>query len=282
MSTLQGYAVMAQIIMTLGTWAGTELGGFSQLQSADECMAQLQDDFMLDDAELQTAQPNCISEASGAETADIVVSDRAAGLAINQEPAVNVAMSDDKLDQLYQKAKASSAAQPELRHQLVSHIHTAQGVMERLTATSACGLAHPAVALTQRQDGLNNSLVRLVSFVENPLAKRAKPAQTAASASDAVDQPTPFAKPKPRSRKRTLTEELAGRVGNKENASAASNSQPVQVAAQAAAKAPSAKRKPRLQRCMECKACLNRAVGKQGCERNKAVRLAEQSSSVPA
>ena len=171
--------------MALGTWAGTELGGFSQLQSADGCMAQLQDDFMLDDAELQTAQPNCTSEASGAETADIVVSNRAAGFAISQEPAVNVAMSDDKLDQLYQKAKATSAAQPELQHQLVSHIHTAQG------------LAHPAVALTQRQDGLNNSLVRLVSFVENPLAKRAKPAQTAASASDAVDQPAPFAKPKP-------------------------------------------------------------------------------------
>ena len=65
----------------------------------------------------------------------------------------------------------------------------AEGTIDRMAATSACGLAHPAAAapLTQRQDGLNNSLVRLVSFVENPLARRAKP--TADRLPDAADQP---------------------------------------------------------------------------------------------
>ena len=44
-----------EIIMALGTWAGTDLGGFEQLQSGDESMAQLQDSIMLD-TELEGAQ----------------------------------------------------------------------------------------------------------------------------------------------------------------------------------------------------------------------------------
>ncbi|KAL3145170.1 hypothetical protein ABBQ38_001769 [Trebouxia sp. C0009 RCD-2024] len=55
---------------------------------------------------------------------------------------------------------------------------------------------------------------------------------------------------------------------------------PLQVAVEAAAKPAPAKCQPRQQRCMECKACLNRATGKQGCERNKAKRLAEQNGAV--
>ena len=88
----------------------------------------------------------------------------------------------------------------------------------------------------------------------------------------------------PKSKKRTFTQQLADKVGNKENASAASNSKPaqlpLQVALEAAAKPAPAKRQPRQQRCMEYKACLNRATGKQGCERNKTKRLAEQSGPV--
>ena len=55
---------------------------------------------------------------------------------------------------------------------------------------------------------------------------------------------------------------------------------PLQVVVEAAAKPAPTKRQTRQQRCMECKACLNRAIGKQGCERNKAKRLAEKSSAV--
>ncbi|KAL3158253.1 hypothetical protein ABBQ38_010504 [Trebouxia sp. C0009 RCD-2024] len=184
-----------EIILALGTWAGTELGGLAQLQS-DECMAQLKDSFMLDDAEpAEAAQPDSTGTAAETEPAGKVVNDSSEAPAINAEPDVNAAMSDDKLDELYQMLKSSSAAQPELRHQLVTHMRLAKGVMERLTADSACGLTYPAATLTQRQDGLNNSLVRLASFVENPLAKRAKPAQAAESQADAVDQPAPFAKP---------------------------------------------------------------------------------------
>ncbi|KAL3130609.1 hypothetical protein ABBQ38_008003 [Trebouxia sp. C0009 RCD-2024] len=273
-----------EIILALGTWAGTELGGLAQLQS-DECMAQLKDNFMLDDTEpAEAAQPDSTSTAADTKPAGKVVNDSSEAPAINAEPDVNAAISDDKLDELYQMLKSSSAAQPELRHQLATHMRLAKGVMERLTADSACSLTYPAATLTQRQDGLNNSLVRLASFVENPLAKRAKPAQAAESQADAVDQLAPFAKPKPKSKKRTFAQQLADKVGNKENTSAASNSQPaqlpLQVAVEAAAKPAPAKRQPRQQRCMECKACLNRATGKQGCERNKAKRLAEQNGAV--
>ena len=124
--------------------------------------------------------------------------------------------------------------------------------------------------------------------MENPLARRSKPAKAANSALDAASQPAQFAKPIPKSKKRTLTQELANRV---ENSYSCCNSQPAQVAADAiaqpvqvgvdaAAKPILAKRQ--LPRCMECKACLNRATGKQACEKNKAQRLAKQSSTVAA
>lgn len=96
-------------------------------------------------------------------------------------------MSDDKLDELYQMVKSSSAAQPELRHQLVTHMLLAKGVMARLTADSACRLTYTAVTLTESQDGLNNSLVRSASCVDNPLAKQAKPAQAAESRAEGIN-----------------------------------------------------------------------------------------------
>ena len=215
-------------LMALGTWAGTKLGGLEQLQLADDAMTQLKDNFMLNDAEVEEAQPDSTGEAADTETADKVdstaaVADISEVLAI-KEPA-EVAMSDDKLEELFQGLKSDTAAQPAMRHQLVSYMRMARGTVDRMAATSACGLNHPAAAapLTQRQAGLNNSLVRLVSFVENPLARHAKPAKAAGSISDAADQPAPFVKPQTKSKKRILTQELADRVGNKENASSASN-----------------------------------------------------------
>ncbi|KAL3131167.1 hypothetical protein ABBQ38_000471 [Trebouxia sp. C0009 RCD-2024] len=105
-----------EIIRALGTWAGTELGGLAQLQS-DECMAQLKDNFMLDDAEpAEAAQPDSTGTAADTEPAGKVVNDSSEAPAINAEPDPNAAMSDDKLDELYQMLKSSSAAQPELRH----------------------------------------------------------------------------------------------------------------------------------------------------------------------
>ena len=119
-------------------------------------MAQLQDSFMLDDTELEGAQADRACEAANTETADKVgstaaVADSSDVLAIDKEPAVHVAMSDNKLDELYQGLKSTSAAQPELRYQLVSQLQIARGIMERLAATSACGLAHPTAAPTMRQ-----------------------------------------------------------------------------------------------------------------------------------
>ena len=283
-----------EIIMALGTWSGTELGGLEQLQSSDDAMTQLKDNFMLDDTEVEEAQ---LGETADTETADkadstAAVADSSEAPAISKEPA-EVAMSDDQLEEFFHRLKSATAAQPAMRNQLVSYMRMAEGTIDSMAAASACGLAHPAAAapLTQRQDGLNNSLVRLVSFVENPLARRSKPAKAADSALDAAGQPAQFAKPKPKSKKRTLTQELADRVGNKENSSSCSNSQPAQMAADAVAQpvqvgvdaaAKPVPAKHRLPRCMECKACLNRATGKQACEKNKAQRLAEQSSTVAA
>lgn len=190
-----------EIIKALGTWAGTALGGSEQLQSEADSIEQLKEVFMPADDE-----PAELDNAS--DTADMVsaaaASNSSDALVVTKEPDVNVATSDDKLDELYQKLKSSTAAAPELRHHLVSQLHVAVGIVERLQSTSACGLAHPAAAtLTQKQEGLNNSLVRLVSFVENPVGKRGKPAQAASSKADSVDAPAHFATTQPKSKSRT-------------------------------------------------------------------------------
>ena len=59
-----------EIIMALGTWAGIELSGLEQLQSTDDAMAQLKDNFMLSDTEVEEAQPDSTGNAAEAETAD--------------------------------------------------------------------------------------------------------------------------------------------------------------------------------------------------------------------
>ena len=56
-----------EIIMALGTWAGTELGGLNQLQSTDDAMAQLKDNFMLSDAEVGKAQPDSTGKVAETE-----------------------------------------------------------------------------------------------------------------------------------------------------------------------------------------------------------------------
>ena len=58
------------IIMALGTWAGTEMGGLDQLQSTDDAMAQLKDNFMLSDAEVEKAHSDSTGKAAETETAD--------------------------------------------------------------------------------------------------------------------------------------------------------------------------------------------------------------------
>ena len=160
---------------------------------------------MLDDTEVEEARSDNSGKAAHTETADkadstAAAADSSEALAISQEPA-EVAVSDDKLEEFFHRLKSTTAAQPARRHRLVSYMRMAEGTIDSMAAASACGLAHPAAAapLTQRQDGLNNSLVRLVSFVENPLARRSKPAKAAGSASDAAGQPAPRAKPKPKS-----------------------------------------------------------------------------------
>ena len=74
------------------------------------------------------------------------------GEAAGTKTAANASMSDDQLDELFQRLKTLSAGQPELRHCLVRHMLLAEEAIEGLTATS---LAHPSAAAatsTKRQD----------------------------------------------------------------------------------------------------------------------------------
>lgn len=71
-------------------------------------MAQLKDNFMLDDAEpAEATQPDSTGIAADTEPAGKVVNDSSEALAINAEPNVKAAMSNDKLDELYQMLKSA-------------------------------------------------------------------------------------------------------------------------------------------------------------------------------
>ena len=104
-------------------------------------MAQLKDDFTSDDdfAQLRIvrrkAQVDSIGEAAGTET------------------AANVLLSDDQLDELFQRLKTLTAGQPKLRQYLVSQMLLAEEAIERL---NTIGLTCPSVAatLTERQDNI--------------------------------------------------------------------------------------------------------------------------------
>ena len=94
-----------------------------------------------------------LSQAADIVDSTAAVADCSEVLAIRKAPAV----SDDKLEELFQGLKSDTAAQPAMWHQLVSCMRMARGTVDRMAATSACGLNHPAAAapLTQRQDGLS-------------------------------------------------------------------------------------------------------------------------------
>ena len=176
---------------------------------------------------MRQLQYACFS--SGIKAADIkaaaTVATTAANSATTNSAGASAAMSDAQVDELYQAVKHSTAAAPELRHHLVSHLRQAQGTAQRLQASNDCGTAHPAAKLTQRQDGLGNSIVRMVSFVESSAPKRPKgTGAAAAKGTDAADKAVPFPKPKPRSKKRTLAQTLADKVKDKENVSVVSTS----------------------------------------------------------
>jgi len=115
-----------------------------------------------------------------------------------------------------------------------------------------------------------------------------------ASTDSAEPHAAPFKQPAPKRRKQTFTQQLqklADRDRDKENSSVAGNVQAAQPAVNTAEpagadKAPeplqaSAKQRSgaRLTRCGQCKTCLNKKTGKQGCLRNKEIRQHKSTSA---
>jgi len=125
-----------EIILALGTWAGTEMGGFKQLENdlPADSLEQLEEDFSLAAAtgteEDDTAAANDGRDTAGRSTAAAV-----------RKPSNT---SDDALDALYSNLKASTQHAPELRQHLCSQLRQAQGCIETIKACNSTGVAHPA------------------------------------------------------------------------------------------------------------------------------------------
>ena len=122
------------------TWAGTKLGGFERLTSDQETMTQLQEDFMLTDELDAEGAGEAAATASAVNATEEMRATAAdsAGTHNTSLPGRNAAMPDAQLDELYHTVKLSTAAAPELRHHLVSHLRQAQGTAQRLQASNDC------------------------------------------------------------------------------------------------------------------------------------------------
>ena len=143
--------------------------------------------------------------------------------------------SDDALDALYSNLKANTQHAPELRQYLCSQLRQAQGCIETIKACNSTGVAHPAEALIQKQDGLKNSTVRLKNFTEAGLqrGRKAKALPLGANTDSAESQAAPFKQPAPKRRKQTFTQQLqkpADRDRDKKNSSVAGSVQAAEPA----------------------------------------------------
>ena len=76
----------------------------------------------------------------------------------------------------------------------------AKGCLETIKACNSKGIAHPAEALMQKQDGLRNSTVRLKDFTEAALqrGRNSEAAVEHANTDSDQPQPAPFEQPTPK------------------------------------------------------------------------------------
>ncbi|DBA87979.1 TPA: hypothetical protein ACH3X1_004962 [Trebouxia sp. C0004] len=112
----------------IGYVAGTEMGGFKQLENdlPADSLEQLEEDFLL-------------AAATGTEEDDTAAANDSTDLAAAARKPSNT--SNDALDALYSNLKATTQHAPELRQHLCSQLCQAQSCLETIKACNSTGVA---------------------------------------------------------------------------------------------------------------------------------------------
>ncbi len=249
------------IVLALGTWAGSNRGGVKQLLQRDsseqvyDSFRQLTECFQLEDEAQEHEKVQASSSRQDSSRAP-----RSDG---TDEEAI-LAHVRKLLEQTKDK--------PDMRGILASKLNQAEASINQVTARNLPDLSYPAAAIDKVKDGLPDSRVRLKSFVEAGHRSNYRGNRTASTDVSGLPPAVPFSKPKPDSKKRTFRQVLqAAPKPDQENNSAAANQavntdpdHQIQKQSKPAAQ-------PKARRCGTCKTCLN-PRGKKGCLTNAAAK----------
>ena len=288
------------IVLFLGTWAGSSRGGMQRLlQRSDtdaqpDSWTQLTENLQLEHEAQQHEQ-----DASCTTSMQLASAGPSASQLSKTSDADMLAQFNKLLDQ--------SRGNADLRNILLNKLNQAEGSFQQLASRSLAGLSQPAQAIGKVQDGLNDSTVRLKSALEGLIKGQRKSKEPAARIDVSSLPPVaPLPKPQPSRKKRSFAQLLSSsKQDGKENSNAAANipAAPIRPAATTAAQAvgpstvtsavldiagPEAavskqaephrpSRQPRVRRCGLCKNCL-KPKNKQAC----LTPIAERANRVQA
>jgi SWIM zinc finger len=197
--SMQTGARGVDIVYYLGTWAGTERGGFQFLQNAapDDRHANLLEDEEDEEAESLISM-ECNSDDDNAAAGDD-----------QPLPAVSIASIESAAAHLLSMAKQG----PEMCAHVAAAVQQAVGTVDRIAARMTLGISHSQPVLTAVPDnGLGNSLKRAKPFIESNVSSRRRPPATDATAE-------PFTKVITKAKNQTFKDQLGG--GRDDNTAAA-------------------------------------------------------------
>ena len=137
-----------EIRLALGTWAGTEMGGFKQLDTdlPVDSLEQLEKDFSLAVATRGDTEAELSDDKAPTSDGTDTAGNNTAAAARKV-----ISTSDDALDALCNNLTASTQQALESQLHLFSQLRHAQGCIE---ITNACtGIGHPAEAVNKGRKG---------------------------------------------------------------------------------------------------------------------------------
>ena len=237
---LQTGRSLYDIVLSLGTWAGSGKGGMDKLldpSKPEQFSNSWADTAAAFDCEEELEQHEQRVESSSTS--------RDSGS--NASTSAADRDNDSAVTAHFHKLLADSKGNPEMRGIIVSSLRQVEGSFREMTARGLARFAQPAPSIEKVQDGLIDSRVRMKSCLDAGYKPARKTQQAATTVSVSGRPPAvPFSKAKPSSKKRTFQQELE----YKENVSAASNT---------AGKATGAQRllqQPKRSRTVKCGTCI--------------------------
>ena len=275
------------MVLFLGTWAGSERGGLSQLLQRNTSAAQPEPDSWSQLAETFELEAE-VQEHEQSISIPAISRPRATTAVVSATQLMCSMPNEADLQSQLQMLLEQSRDNGDMRNILASKLNQAEGAFQQLIACNLAGLRQPARAIEKVQNGLPDSKVKMKSAQEGLTKGHHKTKQavpTSVIDVSALHPVMPLPKPKPSSKKRSFNEVLS-KHDNKEDApasqqhynaavdttsaaTAASNATasavPVRAGkSEAAGKAGKPSQTVRLPRCGYCASCL-KPKSKQAC-----------------